>query len=194
MHLPSPLKRKDRALQTSLSSPALAKRIFRAEWKHLTPTEREVIEGVLHRISIPRDPNKELSDRRTLGERAADVIAAFGGSWTFIIIFGAWLASWAIINTEILGPRHAAFDPYPYIFLNLILSMLAAIQAPIIMMSQNRQATRDRLEAEVDHEVNVRAELAIRQMDERLHSIEQQLMDFLSSSDACVRPHPIPNE
>jgi uncharacterized membrane protein len=104
------------------------------------------------------------------------------GSWTFIIIFGAWLASWAIINTEILGPRHAAFDPYPYIFLNLILSMLAAIQAPIIMMSQNRQATRDRLEAEVDHEVNVRAELAIRQMDERLHSIEQQLMDFSSIS------------
>jgi uncharacterized membrane protein len=160
------------------SSETLAKRIFRAEWKHLTPREREVIEGVLHRISIPRDPNKELRARRTLGERAADVIAAFGGSWTFILIFAAWLFAWAVINTEILGPRNAAFDPYPYIFLNLILSMLAAIQAPIIMMSQNRQAVRDRLEAEVDHEVNVRAELAVRHMDERLHAIEQRLLDL----------------
>jgi uncharacterized membrane protein len=164
------------------SSETLAKRIFRAEWKQLTSHEREVIEGVLHRISIPRDPNKELCERRTLGERAADLIAAFGGSWTFILIFAAWLISWAVINTEVLGPR-AAFDPYPYIFLNLILSMLAAVQAPIIMMSQNRQAARDRLEAEVDHEVNVRAELAIRQIDERLHAIEQRLLGSSSISE-----------
>ena len=103
-----------------------ARRIFRAEWKQLTAHERQVIEGVLHRISLPRDLNKELRDRRTLGE--------------------------------------------------LILSMLAALQAPIIMMSQNRQAARDRLEAEVDHEVNVRAELAIHHVDERLHAIEQRLL------------------
>ena len=153
-----------------------ARRIFRAEWKQLTAHERQVIEGVLHRISLPRDLNKELRDRRTLGERAADLIAAFGGSWTFILLFGAWLVCWIVLNTEILASRHAAFDPYPYIFLNLILSMLAAIQAPIIMMSQNRQAACDRLEAEVDHEVNVRAELAIRHVDERLHAIEQRLL------------------
>jgi uncharacterized membrane protein len=135
-----------------------------------------VIEGVLHRISLPRDLNKELRDRRTLGERAADLIAAFGGSWTFIFLFGGWLVCWIVLNTEILASRHVAFDPYPYIFLNLILSMLAAIQAPIIMMSQNRHAARDRLEAEVDHEVNVRAELAIRHVDERLHAIEKRLL------------------
>jgi uncharacterized membrane protein len=160
------------------SSEKIARDIFRKEWERLTSDEREVIEGVLHRISIPRDPNEELRGRRTLGERAADLIAAFGGSWTFILLFAAWLVFWVVLNTEILGPRKEAFDPYPYIFLNLILSMLAAVQAPIIMMSQNRQAARDRLEAEVDHEVNVRAELAIRQMDERLHAIEQRLLDL----------------
>ena len=120
-----------------------AKRIFRAEWEHLSAHEREVIEGVLQRISIPRNANKEFADHRTFGERASDAIAAFGGSWTFILLFAAWLVFWAGLNTEILGPRHEAFDPYPYIFLNLILSMLAAIQAPIILMFRNgeRRAT-----------------------------------------------------
>lgn len=162
------------------SSASNAKRIFHSEWAHLSAHEREVIEGVLHRISMPRNVNKELADGRTFGQRASDVIAAFGGSWTFILLFCAWLVLWAVLNTEILGPRHAAFDPYPYIFLNLILSMLAAIQAPILMMSQNRQSARDRLEAEIDHEVNVRAELAIGHMDERLHVIEQHLSALLA--------------
>lgn len=163
------------------SSESNAKCIFRSEWAHLSAHEREVIEGVLHRISMPRNANKELADRRTFGQRASDVIAAFGGSWTFILLFCAWLVLWAFLNTEILGPRHAAFDPYPYIFLNLILSMLAAIQAPILMMSQNRQSARDRLEAEIDHEVNVRAELAIGHMDERLHVTEQHLSTLLAN-------------
>lgn len=170
------------------STETTARRIFRAEWEHLTPHEREVIEGVLHRISIPRDANKEFSDRRTMGQRASDVIAAFGGSWTFILLFAAGLVFWAVLNTEILGPLHEAFDPYPYIFLNLILSMLAAIQAPIIMMSQNRQTARDRLEAEVDHEVNVRAEMAIRHVDERIHDVERRLLE-LSSALERRPPH-----
>ena len=157
------------------SSDATAKRIFRAEWEQLSATERQVIEGVLHRISIPRDANREFADRRTFGERAADKIAAFGGSWTFILIFAGWMLFWAVLNTEILGPRNQAFDPYPYIFLNLVLSMLAAIQAPVILMSQKRGSERDRLEADIDHEVNVRSELAIRQVDERLHAIERTL-------------------
>lgn len=155
----------------------VAKRLFREQWEHLSSHEREVIEAVLHRINIPRNANKEFFDHRTVGERAADVISAFGGSWTFILLFAAWLLFWAVLNTEILGPRNAAFDPYPYIFLNLMLSMLAAIQAPIIMMSQKRGAARDRLEAEVDHEVNVRAELAIHQLYERLQAIEAQLAE-----------------
>ena len=160
------------------SSGTIAKDIFRAEWEHLSAHEREVIEGVLHRVSIPRDPNREFTAHRTFGERASDMIAAFGGSWTFILLFGAWLVFWAVLNTEILGPMHAAFDPYPYIFLNLVLSMIAAIQAPILMMSQKRQGNRDRLEAEIDHEVNVRAELAIRNVGERLYVIEQHLHDL----------------
>lgn len=151
-----------------------AKFIFRNEWERLSAHERNVIEAVLDRIEIPRDINQEFSQDRTFGERASDAIAAFGGSWTFILLFATWLFLWAFLNTEVLGP-HEAFDPYPYIFLNLILSMLAAIQAPIIMMSQKRQAAHDRLEADIDHEVNVRAELAIRNLDERLHGIENQL-------------------
>ncbi len=160
------------------------KRLFREDWEHLSAYEREVIEGALLRVGLPRNTNQEFLDRRTLGERAADVISAFGGSWTFILIFAAWLIFWAVLNTEILGPLNEAFDPYPYIFLNLILSMLAAIQAPIIMMSQKRAAARDHIEAEVDHEVNVRAELAIRQLDERLLAIDTSLVHVSAALQA----------
>jgi uncharacterized membrane protein len=153
----------------------VAKSIFNGDWEQLTPHEREVIEGVMSRISGPRNVNKEFTTRRTFGERASDAIAAFGGSWKFILMFFAALVFWTVVNTEILGPLHEAFDPYPYIFLNLMLSMLAAIQAPIIMMSQNRQSAKDRLDAEIDHSVNVRAELTIRELSERLHRIEQMI-------------------
>ena len=152
----------------------VAQDIFRAEWERLSPHEREVIEGILHRVSIPRDPNAEFQNRRTLGERAADALADFGGSWTFILIFIVWLAFWAVLNTEILGPHNTAFDPYPYIFLNLILSMLAAIQAPIIMMSQNRQSELDRRHAETDYEINVKAELEIELLHEKIDILKEQ--------------------
>ena len=172
----------------SKSSETIAKRIFHAEWEHLNAHEREVIEGVLQRISLPRNPNTEFADRRTFGERASDAMATFGGSWTFMFLFAALMVFWAVLNTEILGPRKEAFDPYPYIFLNLVLSMIAAIQAPILMMSQNREMTRDRLEAEIDHEVNVRAELAIRQVDARLHVIEQRLLELVASAETLTSP------
>jgi uncharacterized membrane protein len=157
------------------STENVAKNIFNGDWERLTPHEREVIEGVLSRIGGPRDVNKEFIRRSSFGERASDAIAVFGGSWTFILIFFAALVFWTVVNTEILGPLKEAFDPYPYVFLNLILSMLAAIQAPIIMMSQNRQSAKDRLDAEIDHSVNVRAELTIRGISERLHMIEKML-------------------
>ena len=168
------------------SSEQTAKRFFGPEWQKLNAHEREVIEAVLHRIELPRDANRVFEGQRTLGERASDTIAAFGGSWTFILLFFAWLIFWAVLNTDILGPRHEAFDPYPYVFLNLIFSMLAAIQAPIIMMSQNRQAARDRIDAEVDHEVNVQAQLGIHQLDERLHAIEGRLAEV----SAALRHQP----
>ncbi|MCG6897930.1 MAG: DUF1003 domain-containing protein [Thiocapsa sp.] len=162
----------------NMSYHSRANRLFRKEWEKLSDHERDVIQSVLQRIQGPPDANEVFADRRTFGERASDRIAAFGGSWTFIILFFAWLVFWTVLNTDVLGPRHEAFDPYPYVFLNLILSMLAAIQAPIIMMSQNRQAARDRVDAEVDHEVNVRTELGINQLDERLRAIDARLAEL----------------
>jgi uncharacterized membrane protein len=152
-----------------------ARRLLQEEWAQLTAPERQLAQRLLKRLK-PRDVNRELHDQRTLGERAADRIAAFGGSWTFIILFFVVLVSWTMLNTELLGPRKVAFDPYPYVFLNLILSMLAAIQAPIIMMSQNRQGARDRLEASNDYEVNVRAELAIAALHQKLDSVRDEVL------------------
>lgn len=151
----------------------LAKRFLHAEWEKLSQPERRVIEKVLGRLHVARNTNREFLDTRTLGERAADRIATFGGSWTFIIIFLVFLVVWALLNTEILGPRRLAFDPYPYIFLNLMLSMLAALQAPIIMMSQNRQAARDRLDAANDYEVNLKAEIEIRALHEKIDALRE---------------------
>lgn len=157
----------------------LTRRLLAEQWQRLTSQEREVVLRIARRV---RNPEQEFHDNRTFGERAADAIAAFGGSWPFILLFLALLAAWALLNTEVLGPLRA-FDPYPFIFLNLLLSMLAALQAPIIMMSQNRAADRDRLAAEVDHEVNVRAELSVRDIDRRLHRIERHL-GTLPNADA----------
>jgi uncharacterized membrane protein len=107
-----------------------------------------------------------LEERITFGERLADRVAAIGGSWTFIAGFGVFLVVWSILNTVVLAAH--AFDPFPFIFLNLMLSMLAALQAPIIMMSQNRQAAKDRVEARLDYETNVRAEAEIANLHEKI--------------------------
>ncbi|HET9065419.1 MAG TPA: DUF1003 domain-containing protein [Gemmatimonadales bacterium] len=131
------------------------------------------------REPVARDINAEVERRSTLGDRLADRIAGFGGSWPFIIIFLAFLAIWTYLNTAILGPRHEAFDPYPYVFLNLFLSMIAALQAPVILMSQNRQSERDRLAAANDFEVNVRAELAIRALHEQVEVMRMEQMALL---------------
>jgi uncharacterized membrane protein len=146
----------------------LAKRLLRREWDNLSVRERSVIEAVLKRVALGRNTSLEFLETRTLGERLSDRIAALGGSWGFIIAFLLILATWVVLNTRILGPRHEAFDPYPYILLNLFLSMLAALQAPIILMSQNRQATRDRLAAQHDYEVNLKAELEVRLLHDKI--------------------------
>lgn len=123
-------------------------------------------------------PEHALPDRGpTFGERLADRVAEFGGSWTFIMIFASLLVSWAFINSALLGTR--AFDPYPYIFLNLMLSMLAAIQAPIIMMSQNRQTARDRMTMIRDFEVNLKAEAAIDGLHKRMDHLTWELLSDL---------------
>jgi len=108
-----------------------------------------------------------------MGQRAADAVASFGGSWTFIIIFVAILVVWVGLNSFVLVRYEKAFDLYPYILLNLFLSMLAAIQAPIILMSQNRQEEKDRLNAEHDYEVNLKAELEIMLLHEKLDLLRE---------------------
>ncbi len=127
----------------------------------------------LLRTHVSRNVNIELQESMTFGERVADKVAAFGGSWTFIMIFAVIMVVWVILNTAALFSNH--FDPYPYILLNLFLSMIAAIQAPVIMMSQNRQAVKDRLQADQDYQVNLKAELEVAQLHSKLDHLYQRL-------------------
>jgi uncharacterized membrane protein len=134
----------------------------------LGATERRIMDYLLGHRRVVRDVNRELEENRRFGERLADRIAAFGGSWTFILLFLSVLIAWVVLNSVVLARRGSAFDPYPYILLNLFLSMIAALQAPVIMMSQNRQAARDRTEAAHDYEVNLMAEVEIRTLHDKL--------------------------
>jgi uncharacterized membrane protein len=108
----------------------------------------------------------DVDEEQTLGQKVADIVASFGGSWTFIIIFFSFIMIWMLINVWFLATK--PFDPYPFILLNLILSCLAAIQAPIIMMSQNRQEQKDRLRSEHDYKINLKAELEINLLNEKM--------------------------
>ncbi|MGB0036484.1 MAG: DUF1003 domain-containing protein [Candidatus Acidiferrales bacterium] len=128
----------------------------------------------LVRIRANRNPNEVIETEMTFGERVADIVAGFGGSWTFIIMFGAAIVTYSAINVT-LG--RSAWDPYPFILLNLILSMLAAIQAPVIMMSQNRQDTKDRLRGELDYDVNRRAETEIQGLTRKLNLLMDKVID-----------------
>lgn len=122
--------------------------------------------GPFRRPARVRDVNEVFDQRLTFGDRLADRVAAIGGSWNFIIGFGLFMMVWAVLNTVVLT-RHP-FDPFPFIFLNLMLSMLAALQAPVIMMSQNRQAAKDRLDMRLDYETNLRSEAEIASLHEKI--------------------------
>jgi uncharacterized membrane protein len=121
-----------------------------------------------------RNPNEIIEAEATFGERIADAVAAFGGSWTFIILFFVILATYTALN---LALKRSAWDPYPFILLNLILSMLAAIQAPVIMMSQNRTDKKDRLRGELDYEVNRRAEAEVQSLSRKLNVLAEKMDD-----------------
>lgn len=151
----------------------LVKRRFKVSLDDLPEREHRVVQHFGERRQISYDTNLEFEKQLTVGQRLADKVAAFGGSWTFIIIFAAILLSWVALNTLILARQSASFDPYPYILLNLFLSMLAAIQAPVILMSQNRQSIKDRLDAAHDYEVNLKAELEILSLHEKMDELRE---------------------
>jgi CRP/FNR family cyclic AMP-dependent transcriptional regulator len=125
----------------------------------------------LVRMRAVRNPNEEIAEAETMADRVADRVAHFGGSWRFIGSFGVGMVVYVLVNQFLPHP----WDPYPYILLNLFLSMLAAVQAPVIMMSQNRQDAKDRLRGELDYRVNLKAEVEISQVLERLNRVEDQL-------------------
>jgi len=138
-----------------------------------------------------RNINVEMEEKSTIGQRVADKVASFGGSWTFIIIYLTFLVSWMAFNTFVLvhygrGEEGAQFDPYPYILLNLMLSMTAALQAPIIMMSQNRAAEKDRLAAEQDFKVNLKSELMLEELVRKQRERDAQI-DQLNRTIAALR-------
>ena len=143
----------------------------------LTALERGLLERLSRRTPLSRDPQADYEDGLTFGQRLADRMARFGGSWAFIILFMLVLMGWVAINTLVLL-RHP-FDPHPFVFLNLILSMLAAVQAPVIMMSQNRQAEKDRATAAHDYEVNLKAELEIMALHEKLDRMRDEQLAAL---------------
>jgi uncharacterized membrane protein len=129
----------------------------------------------LVRTRASRNPNDMIEEEATMGERIADSVARFGGSWTFIIAFGVFMIVYTFVNVVL---RLKAWDPYPFILLNLFLSMLAAIQAPVIMMSQNRQDTKDRLRGELDFDVNRRAESEIQALSRKLNLLDEKIDDM----------------
>lgn len=149
----------------------LASKDIQEDLAKLDQVERELVSKIAQRLHLSKNINEVYEEGLTSGERAADLVAQFGGSWTFIFIFALLLVVWMSINTTALL---RAFDPYPYILLNLVLSSLAAIQAPIILMSQHRQAEKDRLRAENDYEVNLKAEMEIQQLHEKLDELRMR--------------------
>lgn len=143
--------------------------ILEAEKGKLSASEEEVVKSLEEKEFVSKDINIEYERKLTIGERMADAIAEFGGSWTFIISFSVVFLIWIAINTIILVWK--PFDPYPFILLNLVLSALAAIQAPIILMSQNREEAKDRIRSEYDYKVNLKAELEIRNLHEKIDNL-----------------------
>jgi uncharacterized membrane protein len=147
--------------------------LLESEKGELSMLEKEVLQRLHKHELISSNVDKEFEREWSFGERLADRIASFGGSWSFLVIFGVFLIFWIAMNSIVL--LWHPVDPYPFILLNLLLSCLAAIQAPVIMMSQNRQEAKDRLRAQHDYQVNLKAELEIRQVHEKLdHLLSKQ--------------------
>ena len=158
-------------LDLLMQRPHMAQDVLISQAKRIRRTDN------LLRRRVSRNPNEEIEERETLGERVADMVARFGGSWTFIFCFAAVLLIWALLNSLLL-PEQDRWDIYPFILLNLFLSMLAAIQAPVIMMSQNRQDAKDRIRSELDYQVNLKAELGVSTLLRKTSMIEEMIEEI----------------
>ncbi|MQC26430.1 MAG: DUF1003 domain-containing protein [Chloroflexi bacterium] len=152
---------------------------FKENLSKLSPNERRIVEYFEEGRHISRNPLDPEAEKPTFGQRLSDRIASFGGSWRFIILFFSFILLWVILNTLVLSQRGTEFDPFPFILLNLLLSLLASIQAPVILMSQTRQESRDRLNAQHDYEVNLKAELEIMSLHEKMDHLQVQKWDEL---------------
>jgi len=160
---------------------------FRSQFVHgilteekgtLSEFEKQVLDSIVERDILSKDVDASYDTKTSLGEKLSDKIARFGGSWPFIIIFLTFIVVWMITNIIILANR--SFDPYPFILLNLVLSCIAAIQAPVIMMSQNRQESKDRVRSMHDYQINLKAEVEIRRLHDKIdHLLKQQGMRML---------------
>lgn len=150
-----------------------AENLIGSSYEAMDEHTKKVARHITERKHISKNLSQELDNSATFGQRAADAVARFGGSWAFIMLFATVLIFWVILNSYILVNYNKTFDPYPYILLNLFLSMLASIQAPVILMSQNRQGEKDRLNAEHDYEVNLKAELEILLLHEKLDLLRE---------------------
>ena len=154
----------------------LAERLLQSGFDDLPERERQILKRIADRTAISRNVNDSFAKTESLGDRVADRVASFGGSWTFIFLFCGAIVAWIALNAVVLI-RATPIDPYPFVFLNLILSMVAAVQAPVIMMSQNRQAEKDRIAAAHDYEVNLKAELEIMSLHEKIDDIRMRQLD-----------------
>jgi len=161
------------------------KEIMTLERGKLTKLENDVAQSISDEELLSQNTNRRMDEKITVGQRVADKVASFGGSWTFIISFGVFIAIWIIINSAIL--IFGKYDPYPFILLNLMLSCLAALQAPVIMMSQNRQEIKDRLRSENDFKVNLKAEMEIRVLRDKVdHLMNEQLQNLMESQQILM--------
>ncbi len=160
----------------------IATKLLGAPYETLDERTQKVARHVAGRTHIARNLSRDSGPPPSAGQRAADAVARFGGSWTFVGLFAITMLVWVGVNVMLLIYRGTTFDPYPFILLNLFLSMLAAIQAPIILMSQNRQAEKDRIGVEHDYEVNLKAELEIMLLHEKIDLLRetqwQELLDL----------------
>jgi uncharacterized membrane protein len=157
----------------------LSQQLLHKAFDSLSPREQKVIRLISQRLHVSRDVLTEHEETLTFGQRMADRVAALGGSWAFIILFFIAMVCWIASNSYLLVQWKDVFDPYPYILLNLVLSMMAAIQAPVIMMSQNRQAAKDRADATHDYEVNLKAELEIMALHQKMDALREHQWEEL---------------